>query len=66
MTRTLLAVLAGLAAIVLVLGWGRAAQAVTRSECSIRHAICMDGCQKDRNCERRCHTKQQQCLFKAN
>jgi hypothetical protein len=48
MSRTLLAVLAVVAMVLFVLGSGEPAQAVTRAECSIRHAICMDGCQKDR------------------
>ncbi len=66
MTRTLLAVLAGVATVLFVLGSGGPAQAVSRAECSIRHSICMDSCHQDRSCERRCHTRQQQCLFKAN
>jgi hypothetical protein len=66
MSRTLLAVLAVVAMVLFVLGSGEPAQAVTRAECSIRHAICMDGCQKDRSCERRCNTRYQQCMFKAH
>ena len=50
MTRTLLAVLAGVATVPFVLGSGGPAQAVSRAECSIRHSICMDSCHQDRSC----------------
>ena len=65
MSRTLLAVPA-VAMALWVLGSGTPAQAVIRAECSIRHAICIDGCHKDRSCERRCNTRYQQCMFKAH
>jgi hypothetical protein len=58
--------LAGAAVVLSVLGSGGPAQAVTRAECSIRHAICNDACNKDRSCERRCNTRYQQCMFKAH
>jgi len=66
MAKILLGALAGVATTLLVLGTGGAAHAVSRSECSLRHTICMSGCNQDRSCERRCNTRYQQCLFKAN
>ena len=66
MARTLFAVLAGAAVVLSVLGPGGPAQAVTPAECSIRRAVCIDACHKDRSCERRCNTRYQQCMFKAH
>ena len=65
MMRILLAALAGVAGSMWVLGSGGSAQAVSRSECSLRQTICISGCNKDKSCERRCHTRYQQCMFKA-
>jgi hypothetical protein len=62
MIRTLLA----LTSVAVVLAAGPPAGAVTPAECSIRHAICKDSCNKDRSCERRCTTRYQQCMFKAH
>ena len=62
MTRILLA---GVAMVLLTLGSSAPAQAVSRSECSLRQTICLSGCNKDKSCERRCHTRYQQCMFKA-
>jgi hypothetical protein len=66
MARILLAVLAGAAITLSVLGTSGPAYAVSRAECSLRQSICLSGCNKDRACERRCNTRYQQCLFKAN